>query len=152
MKPAMETPYAPDPIDVHTLVHWVDTLLSEMNVGMFVYHLETRGDSSSLRLVYANHAASDYTSADLAPLIGRTIGEAFPPLLETDLPDRFMQVVQRGVARNVGVFEYSGDTRVSEGYYGVKAFPMPGDCVGVVFENITTRKRLTDLLKKQRDT
>ena len=148
----MEPPYAPEPIDVDTLVHWVDTLLSEMNVGLLIYHLETRGERSSLRLVYANRAASDYTAADLEPLVGRTIGEAFPALVDTDLPERFMNVVHRGLARNVGVFEYEGDARVSEGYYGVKAFPMPGDCVGVVFENITTRKRLTDLLKKQRDT
>jgi hypothetical protein len=39
---------------------------------------------------------------------------------------------------------------VRQGFYSVKAFPMPRQCVGVVFENITARKQLEELVKKQR--
>jgi len=42
---------------------------------------------------------------------------------------------------------YYGDDRVIEGAFSVKAFPLPNNCVGVTFENITKRKKAEDEIK-----
>ena len=126
------------------------TVLGELNVGLLVYRLETPDDPASLRLLYANRAASDATRADLGPLVGKRIGEAFPALADTELPALYAEVARSGRSRNVGAIEYPGDGTLGHAYYAVKAFPMPSGCVGVAFENITVRKQLEDLLRRQK--
>ncbi|GIV57198.1 MAG: hypothetical protein KatS3mg042_0111 [Rhodothermaceae bacterium] len=145
--------YTPSPLqslDLDTMMSFVSTVLAEMNLGLLIYHLEDPEDPLSLRLIYANAKASEYTGSDLAPLTGLTIAEAFPPLAATDLPDIYADVARGGHSRNLGTFEYPGDGRIEHSYYAVRAFPMPAHCVGIVFENITLRKQLEALIRKER--
>ncbi len=139
------------PPDIKEMMEWVSAVLSELNVGLLIYHLEDFDDPESLKLLYANHAASEYTGADLNELVGMNILEAFPGLKETDLPETYRQVALTKRSLELGAFEYGGDDHVQKGHYSVKAFPMPSDCVGVIFENITVRMQLQDLVKKERE-
>jgi hypothetical protein len=131
------------------MVRFISSMFSELNVGMLIYRLEDAEDAASLRLIYANPMASSYTKTDLTDVIGLPIGEAFPALKETDLPEQFAEVVRSKKSRNIGAFEYPGDEKVSHGHYSVKVFPIPGHLVGIVFENITLQKQLHELVKKQ---
>jgi hypothetical protein len=138
------------PPEVQSVVNTVASVFAELNTGLLIYHLVARDDQRSLTLVYANAAASKYTGADLGVLVGKTIDEAFPALRDTDLPATYAEVSSGGRSVNLGAFEYSGDAHVGPGYFAVKAFPMPARCVGVAFENITLRKKVDELLKKER--
>ena len=138
------------PANVQTVVEAVSSVFAELNTGLLIYHLVDRGDPASLTLVYTNAAASKYTGADLSALVGKTISEAFPALGHTDLPAAYAKVGNGGHSVNLGAFKYEGDAQVGEGYFAVKAFPMPARCVGVVFENITLRKQIDELVKKER--
>ena len=139
------------PTTIDEMVAWIQAVFSELTVGLLIYHMEDLADPNSLRLVYANKAASDYTDADLTQLVGKYILDAFPALRGTYIPPVYADVVRTKRSSELGSFEYTGDTNVSQGYYAVKAFPIPNDCVGVVFENITVRKQVEELVKKQRD-
>ncbi len=147
----METPNPFEGADVETMIGMVSSVFSELNIGLLIYHLEDPDDPRSLRLVYANRMASEYTGADLSRAVGLNIVDAFPGLAETDLPERYAGVATTKQSRNIGAFEYGGDERVNRGYFSVKAFPMPKDCVGVVFENITVRKQLEEMVRKLRE-
>jgi hypothetical protein len=138
------------PPDVQSVVTTVSAVFAELNTGLLIYYLAEPDDAESLTLVYANAAASQYTGAELSALVGQTIGEAFPSLSDTDLPKTYAEVSSGGQSVNLGAFKYEGDERVGPGYFAVKAFPMPARCVGVAFENITLRKKVDELLKKER--
>ena len=125
-------------------------MFSELNIGLLIYHLEAPDDPNSLKLLYANQAASEFTGADLSALVGRRILDAFPGLEGSGLPEIYAEVARTRKPYNVGAYEYGGDEQVTQGYYAVKAFPMPSTCAGIVFENITLRKQLEELVKKQR--
>jgi len=58
------------------------------------YSLEDDG-----RLVFTgfNQAASDILGVDCSQYIGKTIEEAFPPLAETEVPDRYRQACLEGI-------------------------------------------------------
>lgn len=140
-----------NPPNLEEIKQWVSAILAEVNVGLLIYHLEDASNSDSLRLLYANKAASEFTGADLGALVGRRILEAFPGLAEGDLPQAYADVVRNGRSLELGTTEYEGDDRVEQGFYSVKAFPMPSRCVGVIFENITVRKKVEELVKKERD-
>lgn len=147
----METNRAFDGTNLDAMMRFVSSVLAELNIGLLIFHLEDPSEAHSLRLLYANHAASEYTEADLTPLIGQTILEAFPALTDSGLPETYAEVVRNQKSCNVGAFEYEGDGNVAKGHYAVKAFPMPNDCVGIAFENITVRRQLEDLVKKMRE-
>ncbi len=134
--------------NVQTMTSMIDAVFSEMNIGLVVYQLEDPAASSSLKLVYANKQAAKYADTDFNPLIGKYVLEAFPMLAHTGVPEQYAEVVKTRRSCNLGAFEYaSGETGKS--YYALKAFPMPNDCVGVLFENITVRKQLEEMVKQQ---
>lgn len=115
-----------------TIVTLLDSLLSELNVGLLIYHLENAGDVHSLKLIYANREAARSTGLDMENRVGKPILEAFPGLDRTDIPRVYHEVVTTGKSRRIDVpYSDAGEMAVS---YAVRAFPMPEDCVGVLFE------------------
>lgn len=136
-----------DALDQETMIRFVSLMFEQLNIGLLIYHLEDDDLPDSLRLKYANPAAGTYTGADLSPRIGKTILDAFPGMANTSLPDDYAEIVRSRKPRNFGVFEYRGDDDIDHSYYAVKAFPIPNNCLGVVFDNITARKKLESLVK-----
>lgn len=132
--------------DIDTMTNLIDAIFSEMNIGLVVFQLEVPNDKNTLRLVYTNKQASEYSNADVSKHIGKYIGDAFPPLAQSDIPDLYAEVIKTKQSRNIGAFEYK-DAQAGTGYYAIKAFPMPNDCVGILFENITLRKQMEEMLK-----
>lgn len=139
------------PLSIDAVVNTVASVFAELNTGLLIYHLADADAPDSLVLVYANSAASKYTGTDLSAAIGQTIGEAFPALCGTHIPAAYAEVSAGGKSVNLGAFEYEGDRLVKPGHFAVKAFPMPARCVGVVFENITLRKRLEQIIRRERN-
>jgi len=117
------------------ILSFIDAIFADLNMGLFIYHLESPGDERSFRLIYANAEASRMTGADLRPLIGRLILDAFPALAATSVPATFIDVARTREPRRIEEVEYS-DSRLDRASYSVKAFPMPSDCLGVLFERL----------------
>ncbi|MDX2162791.1 MAG: PAS domain S-box protein [bacterium] len=115
-------------------------LVVNMTSGLYVYQLEEAGNPLSLRMIATNPTAAAFTGAPMESVLGRTIGEAFPGLVETEIPRIYANIAEKGGTWETENVAYSDD-RVLAGAFAVKAFPLPGRSVGVTFENITERKR-----------
>ena len=115
------------------ILSFIDAIFRELNMGLLIYHLEEPGEPSTLRLIYANPEASESTGADLQPVVGQRILTAFPNLADSGMPEIFADVASNKESRRVEEIDY-GDERLVQGTYRVRAFPMPSDCVGVLFE------------------
>ncbi|HEY9878766.1 MAG TPA: PAS domain-containing protein [Leptolyngbyaceae cyanobacterium] len=116
-------------------------------VGIVVWQLENLNDPGSFRLVIANSAASEATGFDFEAAIGKTIAESFPNLLHTPLAQQYLEVVCTGQSFDLGEVFYSEDG-ISTGIYSLKVFPLPDQCFGLAFENITVRQQLETQLKE----
>ena len=136
-----------DGIEAMTSV--VSSIFTNLNIGLLIYQLEVPNEPRTLRLVYVNEAASDYTGADLSHRTGKYILDAFPGLAGSDLPRIYAEVAAGGKPVDLGSFEYPGDEAIEHSFYSVKSFPMPNDCVGIVFENITVRKQVQEMVRKE---
>lgn len=136
-----------DAIEAMTTV--VSSIFTNLNIGLLIYQLEVPDEPRMLRLVYVNEAASNYTGADLRHRVGKYILDAFPGLAGSDLPRTYADIARGGRPVDLGSFEYPGDEAIEHSYYSVKAFPMPNDCVGIVFENITVRKQVQEMVRKE---
>jgi PAS domain S-box-containing protein len=143
--PAGRRDLADDGEERESLRHCAD-VVENMQVGLYVYHLEQLDDDRTLRLIRTNPAASYFTGVAAEDVLGRTIDENFPGLREKGIPHAFAEVVRAGIPTVIEDVHY-GDERVIAGAYSAKAFPLPNNCVGVTFENITDHKRTVDALR-----
>jgi two-component system NtrC family sensor kinase len=115
--------------------------------GIVVYRLEDPNDISSLRLVFANQAASEVTGIDIEPRIGKRIFEAFPNLQQTRIPEVFTEILKSGQGRTVGDIIYQ-DREAPGAVYEVEASPAGSDLLVVGFRNVTA---LRDAEKRSGD-
>ena len=107
-----------------------------MSVGLHVYHLEDLNDDRTLKMILTNPAAEKFTGVAGKEVIGKTLDQNFPGLRKLKIPQMYAKIVRSGVSRDFKDLLY-GDERVEKGWFSVRAFPLPGNRMGVTFENIT---------------
>jgi PAS domain S-box-containing protein len=116
-----------------------------IRTGLFIYHLENIDDDSSLRLIGANPAAEKLIGISARDFLGNTIDENFPDLRNRGIPKAFADVIRTGKPKQFDEFVY-GDNRVIEGAFTFNAFPLPENCAGISFENVTEQFRAKEEL------
>jgi len=112
------------------------SIVENARSGIAVYLLEDPTDISSLRLVFANRAASAITGIAMEPLVGKRIFEAFPTLREMRLPALFAEILASGEGRTLGDFPEQ-DPGPGGALFEVEAAPVGSDLLVVMFRNVT---------------
>ena len=128
----------------------LQALFDNIQVGLHIYHLEDINDDKTLKMISANQAAADFTGVPIKDVVGKTLDDNFPNLREKGIPQIYAEVVRSGKSR---VLEdiYYGDNRVIESVFSVEAFPLPNNCVGVSFENVTELRKIEDARKESEE-
>ncbi|MGL1934501.1 MAG: PAS domain S-box protein [Fibrobacterales bacterium] len=101
-----------------------------------IYHLK---EDNRLVLTQINPAAEKMTGIDSSFLIGKSIEEAFPELVSTDIPDLYRAVARGELKTQIYESHYSDD-RFS-GWYEIAVFNMGENNIGVQVLDITERKK-----------
>jgi two-component system cell cycle sensor histidine kinase/response regulator CckA len=116
--------------------HSFRSILQASPMGMHRYRMEEDG-----RLIFigANPAADRMLGVDNDQFVGLTIEEAFPPLVETEIPARYRQAAGEGVAWQTSQVIYE-DNQI-QGAYEVYAFQTSSGHMVATFLDITARKR-----------
>ncbi|MEG4346340.1 PAS domain S-box protein [Microcoleus sp. A003_D6] len=127
-------------------VRLYDQIVENMQIGLYVYHLENIDDDSTLRAIASNPAATKFTGLEMADVLGMTIDEIFPHLRSKNIPQAFASVILSQKAVEVEDIDCDECGRITRAF-SIKAFPLPNNCVGVALENITARKSLELELK-----
>ena len=112
-------------------------------IGFFILRLDDIYDANSFRLVVSNPAASACTGVAIEASLGEPLANIFPNLRDSDVLERYVEVVRSGKPIDLGEVTYE-DGRVERSTFSVKAFPLKENYVGVVFEDITLRKLRED--------
>ena len=120
------------------------SIIESIPVGLHRYRLEPDG-----RLVFigANPAADRILGVDNSSFIGKTIEEAFPSLADTEVPQRYREVVATGQTWQTESIEYRDNA--IEGAFEVHAFRTGPDTMVAAFEDITERKQAEMALKER---
>jgi len=121
-------------------------IVNSSPLGMHMYELH-----SSNKLVFSgwNPAADKILGVDNSIFVGKTIREAFPPLLETEVPERYKEAAEKGVPWKTEQIDYDADG--IKGAFEVVAFQTsPGKMVAM-FDDVTTRKQTEERLQKSEE-
>jgi len=120
-------------------------ILRGLPLGIVILELENPQDAKTFRIIEINPTGTQLTGATAEDLSGRTLAE-FPKLLKTRFPHACAEALVSREPRNLGDIPY-GDERIREGVYSVQVFPLPGNFMGVAFENVTERRRADQALR-----
>jgi PAS domain S-box-containing protein len=112
-------------------------------MGIHIYKLEPDG-----RLIFtgANPAADAILGINNTQFFGKTIEEAFPPLVNTEVPGRFRRACVKGETWQAEQIDYEDKQII--GAFEVHAFQTAPGTMATMFLDITHRKQTEDKLKK----
>ncbi|MGF1672319.1 MAG: PAS domain S-box protein, partial [Rivularia sp. (in: cyanobacteria)] len=125
-----------------------EDIVKNIQIGLCIWQMDDLNDITSFQLVTTNPAASRMLGLDIQNYLGKPIEECFPSMLNEEhliQLETYAQVVKTKQVKNLGEFPY-GDERISRSFFEVTAFPLPGNLVGVAFDNVTQRKRMETAL------
>ncbi len=120
-------------------------IVENIQVGLYIYHLEDINDDRTLRLKFANPASVAITGLKAENITGKTLDENFPNLRKMNVPQRYAEVVR---SAQLGTFEdiHYSDNRILQACYSIKAFPLPNNHVGIAFDDITENVSIIDAI------
>jgi signal transduction histidine kinase/CheY-like chemotaxis protein len=111
------------------------SIVESSPTGIHLYRLEEPG---RLVLTGSNPAGDRIIGTSVGPLVGRTIEEAFPGLVATEVPDRYRRLCSEGGTWRSEV-TYSDEP--FRGTYEVHAFQTAPGMMAVMFLDVTVRRR-----------
>ena len=113
--------------------------------AMYFYRLVENGD---LVFLGANPRADEILGFDHNSLKGKTIEEAFPALVDTEIPELYRKIARRELEHQT--FEIPYESENINGYFSVFVYPTMRDEIAVDFVDISKRRKIEqDLAKSQ---
>ena len=112
--------------------------------GAHIYELTGDGQ---LIFVGANSSADKILGVDNSQFVGKTIEQAFPDLVSTDVPEAYRMVATTGQPYSTESISYSDDKGIA-GAFEVCAFQTSPNHMTALFRDITEKKRHEEELKK----
>jgi len=122
-------------------------VVEAMQLGLYVYRLEeSQGGETGLRCVYGNSAAEQLTQRPTAKFVGKLLDEVSSVPRQRGLIDRYVEVVHE--KKTVDIDYMTTDAKTGkDAAWAIKAFPLPGQCVGSIFEDVTKQREIEQSLR-----
>ena len=121
-----------------------------MQVALNVLLLEDFNDDDSLILIKVNPAAEKIIAKKADEILGKRFSKVLPYLAGYGISGILANVVRTGIPYENEEFRFfsrNGNTY----FFSVKAFKVPNNCVGLLFEDITKRKMSEKLIKENEE-
>ncbi|GAB4374683.1 MAG: hypothetical protein Kow00121_19430 [Elainellaceae cyanobacterium] len=124
-------------------------LVEHLPFGLMIWQLDDSEDTNTFRLLAVNPMArrilglpASETTNSIEPCV-----DPFPAFLKIEPPEVYADIVRSGIAKDLGEIRYRNDQAV-ETICLAKAFPLPQQQVGVLFEDVTERRQAEEALRQ----
>lgn len=113
------------------------------SVGMVIWRREDPADPGSFRLVMANRAAALAVGNTMVSDVGRFVRD-LPPERRPRVLDDWVATLADHAPRSWT--SVRGDDPATRKFFEAQCFALPGDHLGVIFEDVTERRNLAERL------
>jgi PAS domain S-box-containing protein len=120
-------------------------LLDVINTSPFGVHMYELNEKGHLVFSGANQAADKILGIDNSQFIGKSIQEAFPSSIVTEMPEKFKEAALNGTPWKTEQIEYA-DGKI-QGAFEVYAFQTGHRTMAAMFLDISDRKKIEEKLK-----
>ncbi len=110
----------------------LDKICESIPLGFHLYSLKP---DRKLVFIGSNIAANEILKVDCSKFIGMTIEEAFPPLMKTDVPQKYKEIAKNGGIWKWDQIDYND--KIIKGAYEVIAFQISKNEMVASFRDIT---------------
>jgi anti-anti-sigma factor len=123
-------------------------IVEAMQLGLYVHRLEDENDEGSLRCVYGNPAAEVLTSQPRSRFVGTLLDEMSPNARTEGLLRNYADVVTEKVTKDISYVVTNPKTNETL-RFSIRAFPLSGQCVGSIFDNVTAQFEANEALSRE---
>ena len=103
---------------------------------------------SKLNYIYVNEVSQQIVGRNKEELIGKNILDILPHLKETGRYDKYLEVIKTGEPFSTEDVIYDRTDSSLNSHLSVRAFKVGGDNLGIIFTDITDRKKSEKKIKK----
>ncbi|AKF04221.1 GAF domain-containing sensor histidine kinase [Sandaracinus amylolyticus] len=114
-------------------------IVQNIQIGIAVWRVDDPGDVASAKLVAFNPHAEKIAGASMTPLVGASLADAYPSVLQGGLAATIAEVVRDRCVREVSI-TYQTAPATSH-HLVVRVFPLPASSIGLAFEDVTRESR-----------
>jgi two-component system, LuxR family, sensor kinase FixL len=129
-------------------------IFQHLPMGVMIWELPDLNDTSTFRLIEVNAIARQMLGilpdAELHSALSElqlADDHPFPPFLQIESPERYADVIRSAEAIDLGEIRYR-QPQQAEKVFLVKAFPLPKQRMGAVFEDVSDRSHLAAALQQ----
>jgi PAS domain S-box-containing protein len=120
-------------------------VVEKMQLGLHIYRLEDLEDDRTLRCVYSNPAVEAITRLPTSYYVGRLLDEVSSDPRTNGLLATYVEAVRE--RRSIDTEHRFVDGHGTTNVHAIKAFPLSGQCVGAIFEDVTQQRAMEDSLR-----
>ena len=124
-------------------------IIEFLPVGVAIYVLEDPDDLGSFRCRFRNAAAAEISRAPDDLLLGKTIRESVPELLETDSPKTWALALRTEQVQKLPASHY-GDKSVPESIFDITVVPISANTVAICYDRFTDEELEIETVKQER--
>ncbi|MDX2445715.1 MAG: PAS domain S-box protein [Desulfobacterales bacterium] len=121
-------------------------IIESSPMGVHLYRMEP---DRQLIFIGANPSADTILEIEHKQLIGKTIEEAFPPFVNTEIPEQYRSICTDGIPWHKEQVNYEGSQ--TKGAYEVHAFQTAPGMMATFFLDITKRERAEEALRESEE-
>ncbi|KXX68629.1 ATP-binding protein [Flammeovirga sp. SJP92] len=124
-------------------------ILEKLPIPLVVFKLLDR-ETKDFEFVYANKANQKASRVDIKEFEGKRLIDIFPGIYDLGLPGLYLQCIETQEIVDIGEIEF-GDEKVNyvKRSFRIKAFPLGGDEMMILYEDVSSLKEAEDELKKK---
>lgn len=119
-------------------------MIDKAPYGALLYHL---ADDGKLIFSGSNASADKILGVNSDSMIGKTIEEVFPNLVQTEIPEAYKNVARTGKPYNRENLDYEDDRGIS-GSFEIIAFQTEKNKMAALFRDVSEKKRQTEALQQ----
>lgn len=127
-------------LETENALKQASNIFNNIQLGLLIYRLDDLKDDKSLRMVAVNPASTKLVGLSADEMIGKSLDDIFPNLRKKKIPQQYAEVVRSQIPIAFDDIYYE-DERVSASFFSVKVFPLPDQCVGISFKNVSERRK-----------